>query len=127
MEPKARFDAIASDRTFFTALIAADTETLRTLLTDDFVLIDVMRRGEISKAMLLAAVESSQVRFDAIEPADVRVRRYQSTAVVNGRTKMRGHFGVTPFEVLSRYTHVFVLQEGRLRLASAQGTQIVEN
>jgi len=37
---------------------------------------------------------------------------------------MRGRFGNQAFAARSRYTHVYIEQEGRWRLVAAQGTQI---
>lgn len=117
---------LVAEREFFGALIAGKVEVLDQLLVDDFVLVDVMRGGEITKPGLVAAVASGEAKFEGIEPSETRVRRFGSTAIVNGRTEMRGRFGESPFAVRSRYTHVYVEQQGRLRLASAQGTQIVD-
>jgi ketosteroid isomerase-like protein len=113
-----------ADQSFFAALRAADGTALATLLTDDFVLVDVMRGGEVPRADLIGAVGAGQLRFDAIEVLASRVRRYGSTAVVTGETRMRGRFGDAGWSAHSRYTHVYIEQEGRWRLASAQGTQI---
>ncbi len=123
---KNELDPLAAEQEFFGALIAGKVEVLDQLLIDEFILVDVMRGAEITKPGLLAAVASGQVKFESIEPSETRVRRFGSTAIVNGRTKMRGRFGESTFAVRSRYTHVYVEQQGRLRLASAQGTQIVE-
>ena len=118
-------DPLAADRAFFTALISANLNTLDSLLVEDFLLIDVLTGSEITKPMLLAAVGSSQVKFDAIEAVDSRLRMYAATtAVVTGRTEMRGRVGEAAFTASSRYTHVFVTQDGHWALASAQGTQI---
>jgi hypothetical protein len=67
------------------------------------------------------------LRFERIEAdsSEVLLRRYGSTAIVVGRTEMRGSFNVAPFQATSRYTHVFVEDRGRWRLASSQGTPIV--
>ena len=115
---------LSAERRFFAALVEASLEELDQILADDFVLIEVMGGSEITKPVLLAAIASGQLKFEAIEPADSRVRIYQSAAVISGRTQMRGRFGGTPFTASSRYTHVFVEQEGRWRMVSAQGTQI---
>jgi len=123
---KNELDPLAAEQEFFGALIAGKVEVLDQLLIDEFILVDVMRGAEITKPGLLAAVASGQVKFESIEPSETRVRRFGSTAIVNGRTKMRGRFGESTFAVRGRYTHVYVEQQGRLRLASAQGTQIVE-
>jgi hypothetical protein len=118
-------DPLAADRAFFTALISANLNSLDSLLVEDFLLIDVLTGSEITKPMLLAAVGSSQVKFDAIEAVDSRLRMYATTtAVVTGRTEMRGRMGEAAFTASSRYTHVFVAQDGHWALASAQGTQI---
>jgi hypothetical protein len=123
MEPK--LDPLAAERSFFAALISANLDSLDFLLTDDFLLIDVLSGSEITKPMLLAALGSSQVKFDTIEPVESRVRVYATTtAVVTGRTELRGRVGEAAFTASSRYTHVFVMQGGGWVLASAQGTQI---
>jgi ketosteroid isomerase-like protein len=117
-------DSLTVERAFFAALVAGDAKTLDSLLTDDFILVDVMAGNEITKPALLAAVASNQVKFDAIVPAEPRVRRYDTAAVITGRTHMTGRLGESPFTLSSRYTHVFVRQQNRWLLASAQGTQI---
>src|SRR3984885_14466531 len=111
MDPK--LDPVAADRAFFAALISANLDSLDALLTDDFLLIDVLNGSEITKPMLLAAVGSSQVKFDAIEPVESKVRVYSTdTAIIVGRTEMSFRSGESSFTFRSRYTHVFVLQDG---------------
>jgi ketosteroid isomerase-like protein len=117
-------DPLAAEREFFAALIAGDANKLDAVLSDDFILVDVMSGGENTKAAMLAAVGGKQITFTSIEPADARVRVYGATAVINGRTRMTGSFAGTPFTVASRYTHVLVQDDGRWRLVSAQGTPI---
>ena len=115
---------IDADKRFFNALIAGDVQALNRILADDFILIDVMSGSEITKPAFLAAIGSGQVKFKAIEPADNRVRLYQTTAIITGRTQMNGRLGDAPFTSNSRYTHVFVSQQNEWRLATAQGTPI---
>jgi hypothetical protein len=117
-------DPLGADRSFFTTLLEARIEALNRLLSDDFILIDVMSGSEITKSMFLSVIESGQLQFEAIEPLNPRMRLYEATAVINGETQMRGRYGEIPFTVRSRYTHVYVEQEGRWRLVAAQGTQI---
>ncbi len=115
---------LAADKRFFNALIAGAVQALNRILADDFILIDVMSGSEITKPAFLAATGSGQVKFEAIEPADNRVRLYQTTAIITGRTQMKGRLGDAPFAASSRYTHVFVSQQNEWRLATAQGTPI---
>jgi ketosteroid isomerase-like protein len=117
-------DPLASDDRFFAALLAADSKMLGALLAEDFVIIDVMAGSEVPRDAFLGAVQGGQLVFESIEPAERRVRRRPGTAIVTGRTLMKGRFGETPFTARSRYTHVFVEQAGAWRLVAAQGTQI---
>lgn len=114
---------LAAEQHFRAALIEGDAETLDRLLADDFALMD-LQGAEQPKAALLARVRSGQLNFEAIEPVETRARLYGRTAVITGRTQMRGRFEQTPFTVHSRFTHVFIEQQGRWRLVAAQGTQI---
>ena len=116
--------ALATDRRFFDALLAADAPGLADLLSDDFVLIDVMQGGEIPGPALVEALGARQITFDAIEVVESRERRHGHAAVVTGQTRMRGRAGDQSWAVRSRYTHVYVRDEERWRLVSAQGTQI---
>jgi ketosteroid isomerase-like protein len=120
-------DPAAVDRQFFVWLTEANVRAVDRLLTDDFLLIDVMRGGEIPKSALLAAMQSGDLKFESIEPADVRLRSYPGTAIVTGRTKMRMKFQETRAEAHSRYTHVYVMVDGQWRLAAGQGTPIAES
>jgi hypothetical protein len=95
-------------------------------VADDFVLVDVMRGGEIDKAALLGVLESGQLVFESIEPDDCRMRRYGITALITGRTRMKLRYAQDQLKVHSRYTHVYVERDGGWRMVAAQGTQIVE-
>ena len=117
-------NALTTDSEFFAALTQGDTAALDRILADDFVLIGLVDGSEISKSALLTAIDLHQVKFEAIEPSENRVRVYHTTAVVTGRTEMKGRMGDTPFALSSRYTHVFLEHEGKCRLVTAQGTQI---
>jgi lipopolysaccharide/colanic/teichoic acid biosynthesis glycosyltransferase len=121
---KNELDPLMTERLFFAALLEGNAETLDRVLTEDFILVDVLSGSEINKVSLLAVIGPRQLKFEAIEVVESRVRLYQSTAVITGRTQMKGRFGETPFATKSRYTHVYVQQQGQWRMASAQGTQI---
>jgi ketosteroid isomerase-like protein len=120
-------EVLAADGDFFTALVGGDERALDSVLADDFVLVGVNDGVVVPRAALLPLVGQGQLQFDAIEPdrSQVLVRRYGTTAIVVGRTAMHGSYAGAPFSARSRYTHVFVEDQGRWRLASAQGTPIV--
>lgn len=118
--------ALEADRRFFEALIKGDAETLEQILGEDFVLVDVMRGGQVSRGDLISAVGGGLLRFEAFEPTEVTERRHGATAIVSGRTQIAGWIGEAPYSIKSRYVHVYVEQEGRWRMVSAQGTPIAE-
>jgi ketosteroid isomerase-like protein len=118
-------DVLKAERAFFDALLTANVPALRTLLAEDFLLIDLLNESQLPKAALLDALATGKLRFDLIEPADPLVRLYRPTAIVTGRARMAGRFGDSSFEAASRYTHVYTEQDGRWCLVAAQGTPIV--
>jgi uncharacterized protein (TIGR02246 family) len=119
-------ELLTTDTRFFDALLAADAASLYVLLTDDFLIVDVMSGAVHSKADFVRAIVAGVVSFTSIEPAEQQVRLWGDAAVVTGRTRMAGTFDGVPFTASSRYTHVYVRQDGVWRLASAQGTPLAE-
>jgi ketosteroid isomerase-like protein len=112
------------ERRFFAGLLDADVEALDQVMADNFILIDVMSGSEVPKSVLLELIGSGQLKFEAIERVESRVRLYGAAAVIHGRTQMSGRFAGEPFSVSSRYTHVYIDQQGQWRMVAAQGTQI---
>ena len=119
-------DALIAERKFFNALIESQVVRLDELLTDDFLLIDALSGAEITKPALLGVLSSGQLKFEKIDVLDSRVRSYDVTAVVTGRTQMHGRFGEAVFTISSRYTHVYKKRRDEWRLVTAQGTQITD-
>jgi len=116
-----------AEQEFFAALIGSNVQTLNRVLADDFVLIDVMTGSEISKAMLLEVICGGRLKFETIDRSEFRVRIYETAAVINGRTEMKGAFAGEIFHASSRYTHVYIKQLGHWRMVAAQGTQIASS
>jgi len=117
-------EPLAVDDRFFAALLAAEVDTLNSLLADDFILVGVFDGGLVNKPALLEVLGSGLLTFVSIEPADRAVRRYGDAAVIVGRTSMKCRFAGSEIRVESRYTHVFADLNGRRVLVSAQGTPI---
>ncbi len=116
-------EVLRAEGAFFGALVRAQVDELDTLLTDDFSLAD-LSGGLMSKASLTDSIRSGRLRFDAIETVERSVRLCGPTAIVTGRTEMRGCFDQTAFVGQSRYTHVYVERDEKFYLAAAQGTSI---
>jgi ketosteroid isomerase-like protein len=116
-----------ADDEFFDALIAGDVGRLEPLLDERFLIVDVMSGAVADRAALIDALKERVLKFERVDLVERTVRDYDDTAILVGRTKMAGSFAGSAFPAASRYTHVFVRgADDRWRLASAQGTQIVE-
>ncbi|SRR5581483_9886860 len=119
-------EPLATEDAFFAALEQGDVARLESLLTGDFLIVDVMRGGTASRAEFLGPLASGDLKFERVELVERAVRQYGNVAVVVGRTAMSGAFAGQHFTAASRYTHVFVQADGTWKLASAQGTPILE-
>jgi ketosteroid isomerase-like protein len=85
-------DPVAAEQQFFSALTSADLNTLEHLLARDFLLIDVMSGSEVTKADFMDVLRTGMLKFEVIDAREQRVRLYETTAVVTGRTQMNGQF-----------------------------------
>ena len=116
---------LAEDR-FFDALVAGDVERIEELLTEEFLIVDVMSAAVIDRPSFIAALRDGLVGFESVHLVERVTRRYGDTAIIVGRTQMSGSFDGATFAAASRYTHVLLRErDGHWRLASAQGTRIV--
>jgi ketosteroid isomerase-like protein len=121
-------DAELAEDHFFGALLAGDAASLDTVLAGDFLIVDVSSGAVADRASFVGALRDGSLEFHRIELVERLTRRYGETAIIVGRTEMSGTFGGVGFAASSRYTHVLVhdSDDGRWRLATAQGTSIAE-
>src|SRR4051794_26023100 len=116
-----------ADDEFFAALTAGDVSRVEALLDNRFLIVDVMSGAVADRAALRGPGEGRFLVFGRVELIGGPARRYGATAILVGRTQMVGSFSGAAFSAASRYTHVFVRgADMRWRLASAQGTQIID-
>jgi ketosteroid isomerase-like protein len=117
---------LACEESFFNALLAADHQTLASILADDFVIVDVMSGQAARREDLLGAISSGELQFaDVRQYTDERtVRHRNSLAVVIGRTQMLIRYQGHEITAKSRYTHVYTRENARWHLMSAQGTPV---
>lgn len=121
-------ELLAADEKFFEALISGDIDALCGMLTDDFIIVDVMTGTPATKEALIGAMRSNTLAFSAVQrdPDDAIIRIYESVGIIVNQTVLHGSFSGATFETRSRYTHVFIQIAGQWRMVSAQGTRIVE-
>jgi uncharacterized protein (TIGR02246 family) len=99
------------------AQIHADAVALDRLYADDF--IGVGPSGTVrTKPQVIADFTSGSLKFHSITTDDVHVRVYGNTAVEIGRSTMNGRDQGKTVPQHTRFTRVWVMQQGRWRLVA---------
>ena len=99
------------------AQIHADAAALERIYADDF--IGVGPSGTVrTKPQVIADFTSGNLRFQSITTDDVRVRVYGNAAVETGRSTMNGQDKGNAVPHDTRFTRVWVKQQGRWRLVA---------
>jgi len=99
------------------AQIGADATVLDRLYADDF--IGVGPSGTVrTKPQVLLDFTSGQLKFQSITTDEVQVRVYENTAVETGLSTMVGQDKGKTVPRDTRFTRVWVKQQGRWRLVA---------
>ena len=99
------------------AQVGADAAALNRLYAEDF--IGIGPSGTVrTKAQVIADFTSGSLRFQSITTDDVRWRVYGDTAVETGRSTMIGQDKGQTVPHDTRFTRVWVKQQGRWRLVA---------
>jgi uncharacterized protein (TIGR02246 family) len=99
------------------AQIHADAAALARLYADDF--IGVGPSGTVrTKPQVIADFTSGALKFQSITTDDVQVRVYGNTAVETGRSTMLGRDKGRSVPQETRFTRVWVKQQGHWRLVA---------
>jgi uncharacterized protein (TIGR02246 family) len=94
------------------AQIHADAQALARLYADDF--IGVGPSGTVrTKPQVIADFTSGALKFQSITTDDVQVHVYGNTAVETGRSTMQGEDKGKPVPRETRFTRVWVKQQGQ--------------
>jgi len=109
---------LQAERDGCAAYLNGDAEKIANFLTEDYTLTN--SKGEISaRADDLADATSGKVHYAEFENYDMKVRLYgESTAVVTGRTKLKGVYDGKPVDKIVQFTDTLVKQNGHWRLAA---------
>ena len=109
---------LQAERDGCAAYLNGDAEKIANFLTEDYTLTN--SKGEISaRADDIADAKSGRVHYDEFENYDMKVRLYgDSTAVVTGRTKLKGVYDGKPIDKVVQFTDTLVKQNGHWRLAA---------
>jgi ketosteroid isomerase-like protein len=108
------------------AYLRGDAETIANFLTDDYTLTD--SKGKISTAADdIEDARSSRVHYDVFENYDMKARIYGGhTAIVTGKTKLKGNVQGKPIDIVVQFTDTFVKQSDRWRLAAGHVSRLKE-
>jgi ketosteroid isomerase-like protein len=105
------------------ALVRSDAKVLDRLYSEEFIY--TTPDGEVrNKAQQLAFTRSGNLRLEAGQSDEVKVRVYGNTAVMTGRFTAKGKFIDKNIDIRERYTAVWVKRRGRWRLVAEQGNRI---
>jgi hypothetical protein len=97
---------LASDSARFTAMVRNDLPSLDTLLAPELTYIHSDGALE-SKAQFLATLKTGQLRYQAIEPTDLKARLYGDVGIVTGRSRMGVRVGSELLRFSIRFTAIY--------------------
>ena len=108
------------------AYLHGDADKIANFLTDDYTLTN--SKGETSTAADdIEDANSGRVHYDVFENYDMKVRIYDDhTAIVTGKTKVKGNAQGKPIDIIVQFTDTFVKQSGRWRLAAGHVSGLKE-
>jgi uncharacterized protein (TIGR02246 family) len=99
------------------AQVGADAAALDRIYADDF--IGVGPSGTVrTKKQVISDFTSGTLKFQSITTDEVQVRVYENTAVETGLSTMNGKDKGTAVPSNTRFTRVWVKQQGRWRLVA---------
>jgi ketosteroid isomerase-like protein len=107
----------------FAAAEKNDLDALGKLLSDDLTYTHSTGVLE-TKAVFLEHLKSGKLQFKKIEPADLQVRVFGATAVINGTAKLAVVSDGQAKDVNIRFTDVWVSNAGKWQMVAWQSTKL---
>src|SRR6266567_5734128 len=117
---------LQAERDGCAAYLHGDAEKIAKFLAEDYTL--TSSKGEISaRADDIADAKSGKVHYDVFENHDMKVRLYgDSTAVVKGRTNLKGVYNGKTIDKVVQFTDTLVKQNGHWRLAAGHVSAVAQ-
>lgn len=117
-------DVLQFERDACKAFLEADAVALQRVLTADFTL--TLSNGEVStRANEINELRRGKVHYDVFENYDMKARLYgDSTAVVLGKTRVKGTSDGKPFDRVVQFTDTLVKRNGRWQLAAGHVSRL---
>lgn len=120
----AQQEVIQFERDACKAFLDADVSALERVLTPDFTL--TLSSGEVStRADETNELQTGKIHYDVFENYDMLARLYgNDTAVVLGKTRVKGTADGKPFDRVVQFTDTLVKHDGRWQLAAGHVSRI---
>jgi hypothetical protein len=120
----AQQEVVQFERDACKAFLDADVLALERVLTPDFTL--TLSSGEVStRADEINELHSGKVHYDVFENYDMLARLYgNETAVVLGKTRVKGTADGKPFDRIVQFTDTLVKRDGHWQLAAGHVSRI---
>lgn len=101
-----------------------DAEQIGRFLTADYTLTD--SKGAISTAADdINDARTGKVHYEVFENFEMKVRVYgETTAIVLGKTRVKGTVEGSPIDIVVQFTDTFVRQDGEWRLAAGHVSRL---
>jgi len=117
---------LRAERDGCVAYLSGDVEKIVKFLAEDYTLTN--SKGEISgRADDMSDAKSGKVHYAVFENYDMKVRLYgDSTAVVTGRTKLKGVYNGEPIDKVVQFTDTLVKQNGQWRLVAGHVSPVAK-
>jgi ketosteroid isomerase-like protein len=113
----------AAELARFKAQTTGDLTALDALLGDDLVYTHSNALVD-SKASYVESMRSGALKYQTIEPREMKVRVYGTTAVITAAARITAISRGQPVDNQLRYTDVWVLRDGRWQMVGWQSTRL---
>lgn len=117
---------LAANREWADAMVRGDAAALERLFHDELVVTSGNGTVRGKAGELKDAGPSADIKTYFFNTEDVRVRVYDSAAVVTGHAKWRINYKGRDVDNERRYTSVYVKEKGRWRMVALQVTRLPE-
>ena len=104
------------------AWVDGDRDFIDTTLADDWSVTDLTGQVLTKDEVLREAFSSDERKVVSMNIDDIRVRAFDSWAIVTGRTHAAGSYQGKVMEVALRFTDVFTRRDGRWQAIASQAT-----
>ena len=123
-QTSAEKEVLQFERDACKGFLDADVAALERDLTADFTL--TLSNGDVStRANEIDELRSGKVHYDVFENYDMKARIYDdSTAVVLGKTRVKGISEGKPFDRVVQFTDTLVKRDGRWELAAGHVSRL---